>query len=204
MSSDVITRATALRAFDATAVRTSVDLLDQATDADLSRPTPCAGWTLRDLLAHMTVQHYGFAAAARGDGDLANWRREPGDDPIAEYVTAAEHVVSVFADDTALTRVFPLPEFTTAITFPADQAISFHFIDYVVHSWDVARTLGRTVEFGQSLLDAALVVARAVPADDKARLRPNAAFAPPVAWPGESTLDQILAVLGRSPHWPDR
>lgn len=32
----------------------------------MSRPTPCAGWSLRDLLARMTVQHRGFAAAAAG------------------------------------------------------------------------------------------------------------------------------------------
>jgi gas vesicle protein len=38
----------------------------QLTPADLTRPTPCAGWTLHGLLAHMTTQHYGFAAAAAG------------------------------------------------------------------------------------------------------------------------------------------
>ena len=51
---------------DATAVRASVDLVAQLTPADLTRPTPCTGWTLHGLLAHMTTQHYGFAAAAAG------------------------------------------------------------------------------------------------------------------------------------------
>ena len=55
-----------------TAVTASVDVVNAVTLDDLDRPTPCAGWNLADLLAHMTVQHYGFAAAARGNGaDLA-------------------------------------------------------------------------------------------------------------------------------------
>ena len=47
--------------------------------------------------------------------------------------------------------------------FPARQAISFHFVDYVVHSWDVARTLDLPLDFEPALLDAALAVAKAVP-----------------------------------------
>ena len=59
---------------DATAVRASVDLVAQLTPADLTRPTPCAGWTLHGLLAHMTTQHYGFAAAAAGQEGPGPWR----------------------------------------------------------------------------------------------------------------------------------
>jgi uncharacterized protein (TIGR03086 family) len=188
-------------ALDAQAVRASVDLVAQATAADLTRPTPCADWTLHDLLTHMVAQHHGFAAAATGDDDLARWRLRPlENDPVATYRAAADHVLSAFAADGALDRVFPLPEFKTGSPFPARQAIGFHFIDYVVHSWDVARTLGRHVHFEPMLLDVALRVAEAVPGGD-ARLEPGAAFAPKVAWPGTSSLDQIVARLGRSPDW---
>jgi hypothetical protein len=34
-----------------------------------------------------------------------------------------------------------------------------------------------------------------------ARLAPGAAFAPAVSWSGGSRLDQIVAILGRSPDW---
>jgi uncharacterized protein (TIGR03086 family) len=84
--------------------------------------------------------------------------------------------------------------------YPARQAISFHFIDYVVHSWDVARTLDLPVCLDPALLDVALSVAESVPSSD-ARLEPGAAFAPTVAWSGGSRLDQIVAILGRSPDW---
>lgn len=192
-----------LKEFDALAVRTSVELVAQATAADLSRPTPCAGWTLYGLLAHMTTQHYGFAAATRGESDLAPWRlRSLGEDPVATYRDSADEVLAAFTTDGLLDRMIPLAEFSSEILFSGAQAISFHFIDYVVHSWDVAKALGLEVTFEPDLLEAALDVARAVPGG-KSRLAPGAAFAPEVQWSGESRLDEIVAMLGRSPTWPN-
>ena len=188
-------------ALDAQAVRASVDLVAQLTAQDLARPTPCADWTLHGLLRHMIAQHYGFAAAAGGGGDLARWRTQPlGGDPAAAYRASAECVLAAFAADGVLDRGFPLPEIKQGLMFPARQAISFHFVDYVVHSWDVARTLDLPVHLDPALLDAALSVAEAVPGGD-ARLAPGAAFAPAVSWSGGSRLDQIVAILGRSPDW---
>lgn len=188
-------------ALDAQAVSESIRLVAQVTAADLARPTPCSDWTLHGLIRHMVTQHYGFAAASAGDGDLARWRLRPvGDDPVAAYRDAAECVLAAFAADGVLEREFALPEIKAGLKFPGPQAISFHFVDYVVHSWDVARTLGLCARFDPALLDAALSVARAVPGGD-ARLAPGAAFAPGIAWSGGSRLDQIVATLGRHPDW---
>jgi uncharacterized protein (TIGR03086 family) len=195
---------TGIVALDAQAVRASVDLVAQATARDLARPTPCADWTLHGLLRHMIAQHYGFAAASAGDGDLAQWMLRPlGHDLVAAYRAAAECVLDAFAADGALEREFPLPELKIGLMFPARQAISFHFVDYVVHSWDVARTLGLPLDLDPALLGAALRVAQAVPGGS-ARVEPGAAFGPAVDWDGGaggSGLDQIVALLGRSPGW---
>jgi uncharacterized protein (TIGR03086 family) len=188
-------------ALDAQAVRTSIDLVTRVTGADLARPTPCADWTLHGLLRHMIAQHYGFAAAAGGDGDLARWRlRALGEDPAAAYRAAAACVLTAFAADGVLDRDFPLPEFKHGLMYPARQAISFHFIDYVVHSWDLARTLDLPVSLDPALLDVAVRVAESVPGGD-ARLEAGAAFGPGVAWSGGSRLDRVVAILGRSPDW---
>ncbi|MFF4288851.1 TIGR03086 family metal-binding protein [Streptomyces sp. NPDC001633] len=192
-----------LRRLHAQAVRDSVALVRRIRSDDLDRPTPCAAWTLADLLAHMTAQHHGFAAAARGDGrDPAHWTVRPlGPDPVAAYGAAAEQVIAAFAAVDHPDRACHLPEFTTARTFPARRAIGFHLIDYVVHSWDVARTLGLGHDPGPELLRAALPIARAVP-DDDSRLAPGSAFRPGL--PVDDTageLDHILALLGRSPSW---
>ncbi|MFI6499605.1 TIGR03086 family metal-binding protein [Nonomuraea typhae] len=182
---------------DARAVRASRAVVDQVGVADLDRPTPCAGWTLRDLLAHMIGQHYGFAAAARGEADPDHWKpRDPGADPAAAYRAAAGHVLTAFG---AAGPDFPLPELGR--TFPAAQAVSFHFIDYVVHAWDVAKTLGVDLEIDPDLLGPALKVAEAVPGG-QARLAPGASFGPRITWTGGTRLDEIVALLGRSPAWP--
>jgi uncharacterized protein (TIGR03086 family) len=188
-------------ALDALAVRASVGLVARARPADMARPTPCADWTLHGLVSHMAAQHYGFAAAAAGDGDLARWRtRRLGGDPAADYRAAAETVLAAFSAPGVLDRQFPLPEFAAGAAFPARQAVSFHFVDYVVHSWDVARTLGLEARFTPEVLEAALRAAQAVPAGE-ARLAPGAAFAPAVARAGGTPLDRIVALLGRSPDW---
>jgi uncharacterized protein (TIGR03086 family) len=189
---------------DARVVEATVGLVKQAGLADLDRPTPCAGWNLADLLCHMTAQHYGWTAAAAGHGaDLSVWQPgPPAADPIGEYAEASRRVLEAFGADGVLDREFALAEISPVLRFPAAQAISFHFIDYLVHGWDVARSLGADYQPEPDLLAAALPVARAVP-DGEARKRDGAAFAPGIQVPAQAgLLDQIVAALGRSPAWP--
>jgi uncharacterized protein (TIGR03086 family) len=188
---------------DARAVRASVQVVSQADAADLARPTPCTGWTLSDLLAHMTAQHNGFAAAAAGAGaDLVRWQTgAPAADPVGEYAAAAERVLAAFAAAGVLAGEFALPQISTELRFPAAEAIGFHFVDYVVHGWDVARALGLGYDLDPDVLAAALPIARSVP-DGERRRRPGAAFAPRVAATGSGVLDEIVALLGRRPGWP--
>jgi uncharacterized protein (TIGR03086 family) len=193
-----------IRDLDRRAVQRSMQIVARATPADLTHPTPCEGWSLGDLLAHMTAQHRGFAAAAAGQGaDLARWAVRPlGDDAVAAYTAAAEAVIAAFGTDDVLGRQFVLPELTAAQAFPARQAIGFHFIDYVVHAWDVARALGVPYTLDAEVAAPALRIAEAVP-NGPERLRPGAAFRPALVEPSSTTpLDRILSMLGRSPAWP--
>jgi uncharacterized protein (TIGR03086 family) len=196
-----------LRPFHRTAVDTSVDVVNGVTLDDLDRPTPCAGWNLADLLAHMTVQHYGFAAAARGNGaDLAVWQPATvadavAADPAGAYARAAAEVLEAFAADGVLDATFALPEFGPGATFPGAMAIGFHFVDYVVHGWDVACAIGAPFELPADVISAVLPVALAVPDGDfrEAEDSPFArAITPTYA---ASELDRVLLHLGRSPDW---
>jgi uncharacterized protein (TIGR03086 family) len=192
-----------IAALDRRAVTASVEIVSRVTAADLDKATPCSDWTLGELLAHLTVQHDGFAAAAAGRGaDLEVWAPRPlGADPVADYAAAAERVLTAFAAPGVLERKFSLPEISPALTFPGNLAIGFHFIDYVVHGWDVARSLGVPYELSADLAQAALPIARMVP-DGQRRLVPGSAFQPGLAaQPDASLLDQVLAALGRSPGW---
>ncbi len=112
-------------------------------------------------------------------------------------------MIGAFGEPGMLDRAFTLPEISPDVEFPATQAISFHFIDYVVHGWDVARSLGREYSLDDDLVRAALPVAEAVP-DGAMRLRPGAAFAPRLESlpPADGDpMGRILALLGRDPGW---
>ncbi|WP_333775562.1 TIGR03086 family metal-binding protein [Streptomyces sp. IBSBF 3136] len=193
---------------DRMAVREAVRLVDLAGEDDWERDSPCAGWTLRRLVAHMTAQHHGFAAAARGEGqDAARWR-EPRDmsDPAQAHRTAAAAVLDAFGEPGSTDREFALPELGGS--FPGRSAIGFHLVDYVVHAWDVAATLGLRVRLPADVLGAGLAIARRVPADPALR-GPGFAFARVVRAPEEAErsgpLEETLRLLGRRPErWPTR
>lgn len=195
---------TDLIALDRTALQESLRLLRAARDADWERPSPCAGWTLRDLVAHMAAQHHGFAAAARGSGaDRTYWiAPDLGRDPFKVYDESVRHVLAAFAEDGVLERGFTLPEI--GATFTGRVAVGFHFLDYVVHSWDVAAAIGADdldlPRLPQPVIEAALDIARRVPKDPEHR-GPGAAFAPVLPTPEDaSPLEEMLALLGRCPH----
>jgi uncharacterized protein (TIGR03086 family) len=195
------------RPFHRIAVQASVDLVSAVTVDDLRRPTPCAGWDLAHLLAHMTVQHHGFAAAARGHGaELAVW--DPATvadavarDPAGSYATAAADVLEAFAADGVLDASFALPEFGPGATFPGAMAVGFHFVDYVVHSWDVARAIGASLDLPEDVITAVLPLALAVP-DGDFRTADGSPFRRAIEGDEPaSDLDRILLHLGRSPAW---
>jgi uncharacterized protein (TIGR03086 family) len=165
------------------------------SDSQLGRPTPCAQWNLGQLLAHMAVQNRGFAAAARGEQtELSYW--EPGPYVPGSFADSADEVRQAFASST--TSLFWLPELPRT-PYPAQTAIGFHLIDNIVHGWDVAKSLGYTPTFDADLLEAALPLTLAV-AGGSARERPGASFGKELPG-GDSALEQIVAWLGRDPHW---
>ncbi len=166
-----------------TAVMASVDLVNRVTPKDLHRATPCDGWNLSNLLAHMTVQHHGFAAAARGDGanpahwDVATVADAVAIDPAGTYAAAAADLLEAFADDDVLAASFALSEFGPGAAAPGSQAVGFHFVDYVVHGWDVARSIDAPFTLPADVISAVLPLVFAVP-DGDFRAEPGFPFAP--------------------------
>jgi len=155
----------------------------------------------------MTVQHRGFAAAARGKGaDPAQWDAATvadavAADPATAYAAAAADVLDAFAADNVLEALFALPEFGPGAVFPGAQAIGFHFVDYVVHGWDVARAIDAPFALPDDVIAAVLPLVFAVP-DGDFRTAPQSPFARAIdAGDAVSDLDRALLHLGRSPAW---
>lgn len=192
-------------ALDRRALEVAAEVIKQVRADQLDRRTPCASWSLGELLAHMIGQNYGFAAAAQGELDDATVfaLRPVREDAGAEFKASSEVVVGAFADEVAQAGSWWLPEVGTTQLIPATTAMSFHFVDNVVHGWDVAAAIGVPIEFEDDILSAALEVALRVPGGD-GRTRDGAAFAPVLdSTDDAATLDQVLLQLGRSPAWPD-
>jgi uncharacterized protein (TIGR03086 family) len=185
----------------ARALRTSAALVARAGTADLDRPTPCAGWDLSDLLAHMVGQNYGFAAAVEGDSDPAVFDDRPvGDDPVGEYQASVDRVVGAFGSPELLGREIFMSVIRGGMTLPGATVVRIHLVDYVVHGWDVAQTLGVDASYDEDVLQIALEVAEAVPAEARSDDE-RTPFRPTIATSSADILDRLVANLGRDPEW---
>jgi uncharacterized protein (TIGR03086 family) len=192
-----------IRELDRRAMGVTAELIPGITPAQLDSPTPCGLWLLRDLLAHIVGQYYGFALAASGQPtDLDAFRPRPvGDGFAGAYAAAAALVTSAFADDRVLDRAFYLPEIRDGGPYPAPMAIGFHFVDEVVHAWDLAKSIGAPVEFDDEVLETALSISARVPNDPATRGGGFAFALGAGSDPDAPTLDRIVTLLGRRPDW---
>jgi uncharacterized protein (TIGR03086 family) len=181
----------------------------RVTPAELTRPTPCAGWDLRALLEHMTGQDRGFAAAVRAAGNggevtASAFAPHPlGPSPAADVAAGLDQVVAAFAEASGVERPVLLAEFDVRLPLPV--VAGMHLVDTLVHGWDVAAALDAQAAYEAALdpdvVAAALAMAEQVP-DDEAREAPGAPFGHVVAVPGDaSAWTRTLCLLGRDPAW---
>jgi uncharacterized protein (TIGR03086 family) len=183
---------------DRRAVVATMQLVAELEPADRARSTPCDGWSVYDLVAHMTGQQIGFAAAARGAGG----RREVWAPSTASYTDVCVDVLAAFSAPGVQERGFALPEIRDGGTFPAPIAVSFHLVDNVVHAWDLAVSIGVPLELDDDVLASALHIAERVP-NGTERMREGAAFAPARTGEAADDLERTLLLLGRDPaRWP--
>lgn len=165
---------------------------------DLARSTPCTGWDLQALLNHMIGQNHGFAAAVTtGDAPASVNARASvtADDLASQWRRSADQVLAAFAHADNDAEVL-LIEVNEDSTFSVAAAIRMHLLDTVVHTWDLARSVGTSFRPEDELLDIVAAVAERVPIG-ASRTRLGAAFAPPVITEQPDPWLETLALLGR-------
>ena len=190
---------------DSAALARHRDALDVASEVvravrpdDLRRPTPCAGWDLRALLAHMVGQNHGFADAVCGPADVSATAFAPrpvGEDVAEAWTASAERVAAAFAAAPAEGEVL-LVEISEDRRFPTTTVLGFHLLDTVVHTWDVAVALGRDFHPGAEVAEIVRRGAAAIPTGPD-RERPDSPFAPALDLPVADPWTAALALLGR-------
>ncbi len=168
--------------------------------ADLDEPhldlaTPCAGWTVYELLRHQVESTLSFTAAIR----RAAVEAPASDDLTTAYRVATDAATEAFRADGVLEREAEFPGYGLR---KGRDLVAAHFVDNLVHAWDLCRALGVDSTLDPELATAAHRMARHYPTTPDVR-GPGGAFALPVDVPEDAPVtDRLVGLLGRSPHWP--
>lgn len=180
---------------DRRALELTAAFVRRTATSQLGLPTPCTGWDVRALLNHVIGNNRLYAAAAAGEAvDWADRARDHvGDDPLAAYAASAAEVRAAFAAadlDAEIRLPFGV--------LPTAQALAVHFVDILVHGWDLAMATGQDAALPDDLADAAIGIVAAYPPD---------VWGSPVYFAHKvpSSSDdpayvRLVALVGRHPH----
>jgi uncharacterized protein (TIGR03086 family) len=166
-----------------------------ATDDDgLDAPTPCADWSVADLLDHLDVVAGGFAALAHGDDDPGTGTGPWEAGRRNALATRIGAMAEAWRDPAAWEGTAGAPG---GPELPRPTWALIGLTELVVHGWDLTRALGRPApELPEETLRACL--------DHVTVFVPGAPL--PELWgdpvtPGTDAgmLDRIVAVTGRTP-----
>jgi uncharacterized protein (TIGR03086 family) len=175
-------------------------ILTNVSRDQLDLPTPCASWSVRDLITHLVGNTYWFAA-------IANTATAPdrpdnaapdvtGGDYLAAFRDGSQRAVSAFDTPGTMDNTLHLPWGD----MPAGAFIMMASADQFVHGWDLARATGQPTDLDPELAARFLEFYRPVIPDAFRGPDPGAPFAvavdvPPSAGP----VAQLAAFLGRTP-----
>jgi uncharacterized protein (TIGR03086 family) len=183
-----------IRSLDRLALEATGGIIVGLTDDQLDLPTPCTEWTVRDVVEHLVVNATTHASRVSGIAV------EPPEGNVRErYAAAASHLTAMLSRDGALDIPVKLGKFGT---FDGPIALGVHFVDVLVHGWDIGQAIGMRVEFDAKLAAPALRMAERYP-DTPPTRGPGGAFAARQPVPDDAPAGiRLLATLGRQVRWP--
>ena len=164
--------------------------------AHLDRPTPCEGWTVRDLLGHLVTVHRRVAHVAVGGAvsDHPHITEVPDAEYAATVAADRARLDEVWSDDAVLDRMLTVPWGTAP-----GRAVGWGYVqELTVHAWDLANPLGMTTELDPALAETVEPTARQMlPAEPRGGHVP---FGPPVGVGDDAgPYVRLVAWLGRTP-----
>ncbi|MFB4312431.1 TIGR03086 family metal-binding protein [Actinomadura sp. GTD37] len=157
-------------------------------------PSPCEGWTARDVAGHVTGGQYLVRALAAGEPEpdvgLDPARFVPGD-VLMSWRTARKECAAALGPE-ALLRHIP---FGGLGELPLGDYLEGYILEPLVHAWDLARATGQPSRLDPDLVHHAFATAQVVAAP----LRAAGDLAPPLPAPrGADEQTRMLAFLGRT------
>jgi uncharacterized protein (TIGR03086 family) len=153
-------------------------------------PSPCEGWTVRDLVQHVVdTQGLFLGFVGKELGDIPSVK----DDPAAAWDAARAKIQHELDDPKLATAEFD--GFLGRTTFEA-SVDKFLAVDQVVHGWDLARAAG----LDETIDPADVARVRDIAESYGDMMRSPQAFGPAVETPaGVDEQASLLAFLGRHP-----
>lgn len=161
-----------------------------------SAPTPCSEWDVRGVLNHVIGGNFFFAKVAAGEQVQvpAEPRDLVGDDPASAYNEGAKLALEAWRAPGVAEKIVHMP----VGDMPGAFGTGLHFMDHLVHGWDIARATGQEDLVDQELAEAAYGLIQGNIGDDLRK--PGGPFGPEVAAPeGCSPVERLVAYLGRQP-----
>lgn len=111
-------------------------------DAQWDQPTPCADWSVKDLVVHLvggSRMALRLLQGASAQEAVAVFASEHGPDLGAELGVALEEELSAFKEPGVFDMTVHHPG---AGDVPGSTLFQFRTGDYLLHSWDLARATG--------------------------------------------------------------
>ena len=172
------------------------NLMKGVADEELGAATPCASYTVADLVEHVDMVSRGFTALARHDTEQAT-PTEPvaADEGWRDDVAAHVRALGVAWRDPAAWRG---STDAGGLELTNDVWGRVALTEMVVHGWDLAKAINQNIDLPESTLRSCL--------DHVSAFVPNAPvpslWGTPVTTPADAALiDQIVAITGRNPNW---
>jgi uncharacterized protein (TIGR03086 family) len=128
-------------------------VLADVTPDQLDASTPCASWTVRDLINHIVGGTYYFARTVEGGaGGGAADIDHTTTDTLADYDAGTKAALDAFGAPGALERMIELP----FGTIPASVFIHIATTDNLTHAWDLATATGQSTDIDAELCETML------------------------------------------------
>jgi len=176
----------------------ALGMIESATPAALSKATPCTEWDARGLIEHMigVVQNFNaaFGGAPLTPPTGQSTAGLAGDDPAASYQRAADALMQAIRKPGALDQTIKLP----FGEMPGGQAINIVIGDQSIHTWDLAKALGKPFTMDEEIASGVLGLLHQFVTPD--RRGPGQAFAAEVPCPESAPIqERLIAFSGRQP-----
>jgi len=161
-----------------------------------SAPTPCAEWTVRQVVNHLIGMNRVFTALLTGQPPPP---RPPADhveeDPLGAYRESAAALLAAFGRPGVLERTYrgPLGTATGA------ERLQIRLYDLLAHGWDLAQATGQPAGLPEDLAEQSLAFARTQLTEPA---RPGRFGPAQTAAEAAPAIERLAAFLGR-PVGPD-